>query len=81
MTGKFETHYCVPDENEYLIAELRYGNEHWAELNTEQGMLQLVVFPRASGEPWRMSFADAIEALSNAELQIKKRSVFFDNAT
>ena len=78
MNPQFVVQFCVPPENRFLIAELYFGNEHWAELNTEHDCLQVRFFPRSSGEPWEFTLADALDALRNAELEMRRRSVFFD---
>ena len=76
--GEFRIQFCVPPENRFLIAELYYGNEHWAELNTEHDHLQVVFFARQSGEPWALPLIEALDALRAAETEIKRRSVYFD---
>src|SRR5690606_24102414 len=45
------------------IAELYCDGEHFGELNTESGALQLVLFPRSSGLPWTIAAEEVIDAL------------------
>lgn len=78
MNPQFVVHFCVSPENRFLSAELYYGREHWAELNTEHDHLQVLFFSRSCGEPWAFPLAEAMDALRNAELEIRRRSVFFD---
>jgi len=78
MNAKFVVQFCVPPTYHHLAAELYYGDEHWAELNTEHDRLQLVVFPRSSGEAWMLSASDALDALHCAESELKERSLFFE---
>jgi hypothetical protein len=71
----FRVHYCVPPENQYLIAEVYADKEHWAELNTEAGQLQIVFFPRS--EPLMLPYDEAMAALREAAAGLRRRSVFF----
>lgn len=59
----------LPDR-EKLVAELFVGTEQFAELNTESGELLLEVYPRQDGEPWRLSYAELLEALSHAKQRL-----------
>lgn len=78
MHDKTAIHYCVPPENNYLIAELFFNNEQWAELNTEHGTLEVVVFPMDGGEHRTIPLEIALTMLSEAEQQLRKRSLFFE---
>jgi hypothetical protein len=79
MSTHFRIHYAVPPENQFLIAEVYYGNEHLAELNTESKELLLVLFPRPSGLPWTFSADELLGKLHEAATELKRRSVFFDS--
>ncbi len=79
MKSNFSVQYCVPPENTFLIAEIYYGDEHWAELNTEHNHLQVVFFARQNGEPWRFPLTDVFSVLQTTELEIRRRSVYFDD--
>jgi hypothetical protein len=78
MKSRFRIHYCVPPENQYLIAEIYDGNEHLGELNTEQDQLRVVVFPRSENRPWDWPLEEFLKCLQVAEAELKTRSVFFD---
>jgi hypothetical protein len=73
----FRIHFCVPPEYEFLVAELHFEGEHFGELNTESGRLDLVLYPRASGQPWAMPLQDAIASLQEAQAELVSRSTFF----
>jgi hypothetical protein len=74
---KYELHYGIPSENRFLIAEIFVDGEHWAELNTEAGHLQVVFFRRGSESEWRLPFDFANTVLNEAASELKRRSVFF----
>jgi len=71
--------FCVPPGYQFLIAELHYEGEHFGELNTENGRLELVQFPRPSGKPWTIPLKHAIDGLREAEEQLISRSTFFSS--
>lgn len=77
MAQRFEIQFCVPDGYEFLMAELYCDGEHFGELNTESGALQLVLFPRSSGLPWTIAAEEVIDALRDARSQLVARSTFF----
>jgi hypothetical protein len=54
-------------EKEQLVAKLWYDNEQWAELSQEHGELQLEIYPKASGQAWKVRYADMIEAIQEAK--------------
>jgi len=61
--------FTGPLEEEWLVAELFYGDEMWGEL-TEWGE-KLILYPRQNGEPWRFSTKDAMEMLKQARQQVR----------
>ena len=56
-----------PPDRQYIVAEIFFGNEQWAEINKEVGSLQVEFYPRQNGEPWSLSFQQAVEALNKAK--------------
>jgi hypothetical protein len=54
-----------PDRNK-LVVELWWGNEQWAEINQESGSLEIELYPRKTGEPWRFPLLEVIEAVQMA---------------
>jgi hypothetical protein len=56
-----------PPDREYLVAMINVGAEQWAELNQENGLLTLEVYPRRDGQPWMISYEAAMTALRNAK--------------
>ncbi|MCE9528540.1 MAG: hypothetical protein K8R36_21050 [Planctomycetales bacterium] len=79
MPSNFVTHFCVPEEKEFLIAEIYFAKEHFAELNTECGDIQLVLYPRESGAPWTLPLKETVEVLDKAEQCLRERSTWFLN--
>jgi hypothetical protein len=79
MPKGFRCTFAVPPGYKFLIAELHYGNDHWAELNTERGRLELIVFPsHLSRQQLAVPFEEALKALQQAERELRSRSVFFE---
>lgn len=77
MSQSFEIQFCVPPGYQHLVAELYYNQEHFGELNTENGQLELLLFACPSGKPWQIPLADAINSLQDAQAQFMARSAFF----
>ncbi len=77
MPQPFKIHFCVPDGYNFMMAELYYGGEYFAELNTESGSLQVIIYPLPSGESWSISAEDLIEGLEDAKSRFQAKSAFF----
>lgn len=61
--------FSGPLDEEWLVAELFYGEEMWGEL-IEWGK-QLIIYPRQDGQPWRFSTKDAMEILMQAQERVR----------
>ncbi len=59
-----------PPDREKLVAGLLYENEQWAELSQELGVLNLEIYPRRDGQPWRFSFHEVFTALQTARRRL-----------
>jgi hypothetical protein len=59
-----------PPDRERLVAEIFFGDVQWAELNQESDILELEFYPRPDGQPWRIEFSNAINALSEAKARL-----------
>jgi hypothetical protein len=59
-----------PPEHKFLAVAIRIGNEQWAELNQEEGVFALEIYPRPDKQPWRISYKDALEALTKAKQRL-----------
>jgi hypothetical protein len=66
---------CIssPPDRQYLVAEIFFGNEQWAELNQEGDILQLEIYPRQNGQPWSLSFQTVLEALNEANEKLQQK--------
>lgn len=42
----------------------------WAEINQEKDVLQVEFYPRPDGQPWLISFVDAVAALDDAKKRL-----------
>ena len=77
MNKDFRIHFCVPPNYDHLMSELYIGTEHFGEINTEKGYLEVILYGRKSGEPWELAAEDILELLQSAIDQLKHRSIFF----
>lgn len=59
-----------PPDRKNLVAEIFFGLEQWAELNTESGTLTIELYPRATGEAWSFPVDDAVAAVEEAGRQL-----------
>ena len=63
-----------PPDREKLVAQIMIGDEQWAELNQDGEYLVLEVYPRQDGQPWVISFDDAIGTLTDARVRLIGRT-------
>jgi len=63
---------CIssPPDRENLVAEVFVGNEQLAEVNYEQGTWNIEIYPRPSGEPWRLLLGDILRILQEAKSRL-----------
>jgi hypothetical protein len=62
-----KTTIASPPDREKLVAMIDFGDEQWAEINQESGKLQLELYARRDGRPWKFPLADAIRAIESAK--------------
>ncbi len=63
-------HIESPRDREGLAAEIFFGDIPWAELNQEKETLEVEFYPRPDGQPWRISFSDAVTVLDEARRRL-----------
>jgi hypothetical protein len=51
-----------------LFAEMYKDDELWAELS--QKTEEIIIYPRADGQPWRLSLAEVLNTLSEARSRL-----------
>jgi hypothetical protein len=63
---------CIssPPDRDNLVAEIFFDDAQWAEINQEHSILEIEFYPRPDGEPWRINFLNAIQALDEAKKQL-----------
>lgn len=63
---------CIssPPDREILVAEIFFGDEQWAEVNQKGTELLAEFYARQSGEPWSLTFEEAIGALESARKRL-----------
>lgn len=70
MTRKMEIEIASPPDREKLVANIFFDNEQWAELNQEEGVLELELYPRRDGMFWQLSLEDVLKALDEAKRRL-----------
>jgi hypothetical protein len=63
-----EYRICIssPPDREKLVAEIFFGDSQWAEINQEKDVPEIEFYPRPDGQPWRVNFQTAMNALEDA---------------
>ena len=67
-----EPRICIssPPDREKLVAEIFFDDKQWAELNQEDGTLQLEFYPLPTGEFWQLGWDEVISALEQARYRL-----------
>lgn len=67
-----ELRICIssPPDREHLVAEIFFGDEQWAELSQEQGVLSLEFYPRRGKEFWQLPLDEVMLALDEAKTRL-----------
>jgi hypothetical protein len=69
-SGRMYISIASPPDREDLVAEIFFGDEQWAEINTQGGDVNLEIHPRRSGEFWTFNYEDALQAIHEARSQL-----------
>ena len=64
---KISVNLASPPDREKLVAEIMCDGEQWAEVHQEKKELTLEVYPRRDGQPWTLSYDEALAALQTAK--------------
>ena len=70
MTSELHVEICSPPDREGLVAAAMLGNEQIAEVDQESGENRLEIYPRTSGEPWKLDLHAFVSALSEASSRL-----------
>ena len=68
--GKMHISIASPPDRENVVAEIFFGHEQWAELNTEGNTVNLELYPQRSGEPWTFNYEEALAAIQEAHRRL-----------
>lgn len=71
MSTAWRITIASPPDRDRLVAEIFFGNQQWAEINQERGVLEVEFYSRSDGQPWRIALLDAFAALQEAEKLLK----------
>jgi hypothetical protein len=69
----FRTTIASPPDRKHLVAEVFFGNEQVAELNTERGTLAIELYPRADGQAWSFDAEQFQFALAEGTARLLER--------
>ncbi len=58
MDDKMTINIASPPDRENIVVEFIFDDEQWAELNQENGVLTLEIYPRRNGETWRFNLLE-----------------------
>lgn len=67
MKDNFSVSISSPPDRNFLVAEIMLSHEQLAELNQEQGILSLEIYPRRDGQPWQVNYDDMMQILTEAK--------------
>lgn len=67
MKSEFRICISSPPDRQRLVAEIFFGSEQLAELNSESDILRLEIYPRQNGQPWQLMFQDVVDSLKQAK--------------
>lgn len=70
MNPEFDICVATPPDREHRVAEISFDHVQWAELNQERGFLEVEFYPRPDGQPWRIAFKAAVDALTEAKRRL-----------
>lgn len=70
MSDVYRISLCSPPDREKLVAEIMFGDEQWAEVNQEGDALEVEFYPRQDGQPWRIPWQVAVDALAAARRRL-----------
>ena len=63
---------CIssPPDREKLVAEMFFGDEQWAELSQDGGILSVEFYPKRAGGFWRLELEDVLSVLREAKARL-----------
>lgn len=70
MSTKWRVCISSPPDREKLVAEIFFEDQQWAEMNQEGPELEIEIYPRADGQPWRISNDQMISVLEEAKKKL-----------
>jgi phage pi2 protein 07 len=69
----FRITLASPPDREHVVAEVLFGDEQVAELNTERGAVTIELYPRADGQAWSFDAEQFQSALAQAKAKLLGR--------
>lgn len=66
MSESHRVTIASPPDREKLVAMIDVNDEQWAEVNQESDRLQIELYPRQDGNPWKFDLTAATAAIEQA---------------
>jgi hypothetical protein len=67
MNLNFRVCISSPPDREHLVAEIFLGDDQWAEINQENGCLEVEIYPKPNGQPWSLGLEDMLSITETAK--------------
>lgn len=68
---KVEIVIASPPDRIFLVSEIFFDSEQFAEINQESGELVLEIYPRRDGRPWTIGYLEMITVLEEARFRLQ----------
>jgi hypothetical protein len=69
--GAIRIEVSSPPDRDFVVANVMVGAHEFAEVNQESESLQIEVYPRRDGEPWRLDYSELVLALKLVKERLK----------
>jgi hypothetical protein len=66
-----------PPDREFLVANIMVGTHEFAEVNQEEGIIRVEIYPRQDGEPWRFDYSSLVDAMTSARARLTDTRDFY----
>jgi hypothetical protein len=71
LSPQIRVEVSSPPDRDFVVANIMVGSHEFAEVNQEKQILQVEVYPRQDGEPWRFDLVDLARALELTEKRLE----------
>jgi hypothetical protein len=71
MNTQYRIQLASLPDREQLVAEILFDDIQWAELNHDQGPVEVEFYARPDNAPWRIPYDVALSALRDAKARLR----------